>query len=501
MTTLTIDLKLKEIIDGLDNKDYESFKKEILKLSNNLSINTDKNSDLVIISNNFTKNNINNSDIEKECRSIIVNKKDLSIVCYTHDNIYYNEEAKNFLLNKDITKTRKIYECYEGTLLTIYNFEDEWNMSTRKCIRADKSFWSSNKTHYNMFVETIGKEFSNFTKLLNKENYYMFVLVHHENKNIVDYSYRFENKEYKKVVHVMTRNSITHKEVNDEETYVKLIKDFGVVLPTEYEDFTLLDEENNTETIKLPLKFGGLIIKNYNNETNKTDILKFESNSYQMLSVLQPNTNNIYKSFVELYQNDMLKKHLEYFPGNAKMKNPIFDEVPYDTIGIVDATFKVLTSELFELFKLLWDVKDCSHKNKDLYKLLPHEYTTVLYKIRGIYYTKKEKYINRKNTKDTNDTKDNSISNNSTYNLRIFDIYSLLKNYDTRNLLKLIYSRKLLKNKIDNKEEEIYEQLRKISLKCDRISLKMIAILTNNMYPDEDNINVPVKTINTKNVI
>jgi hypothetical protein len=500
MTTLinTIKFELNDIINNLEEKNYESLKNKLLSLSNNLSINIDKNSDLVILSNNFTKNNVNNTNLEKECRSIILNKKDLSIVCYTHDNIFYNEEAKNYVLNKDITETQKIYECYEGTMLTIYYFEDKWRMSTRKCLRSDISYWSSDKTHNDMFLETLGDSFINFTKLLNKNNYYMFTLVHHENKNIIDYSFKFDNKEYKKIVHVMTRDNKNHKEVDDTETYKRLENKYGIVLPKEHKDYTLLDNENNTETIKLPLKFGGLIIKNFNKETGKTDLLKLETNSYQMMSVLQPNTNNIYKSFVELYQNDMLKKHLEYFPGNTKMKNPIYDEIPYDTIGIVDATFKVLTSELFELFKMLWDIRDCSHKNKDLYKLLPHEYTTVLYKIRGIYYLKKEKYINRKNTKDNNTNQNSNIQ--TTYNLRIFDIYSLLKNYDTKNLLKLIYSRKNLKNKIDTKEDENYEELRKISLKCDRISLKMIAILTNNMYPEDNNLNVPVKVVNTKTV-
>ena len=84
--------------------------------------------------------------------------------------------------------------------------------------------------------------------------------------------------------------------------------------------------------------------------------------------------------FVELYQQDKLKQYLEYFPDNMKL-NKI-----YDTIGVIDASFKVLTSELFELFRYLYDLKDCSHKNKEFYKLLPNEYTIVLYKIRGIYY-------------------------------------------------------------------------------------------------------------------
>ena len=46
-------------------------------------------------------------------------------------------------------------------------------------------------------------------------------------------------------------------------------------------------------------------------------------------------------SFIELYQQDLLKKHIEYFPGNSKMSVSDINEISetYDTIGIVDASF------------------------------------------------------------------------------------------------------------------------------------------------------------------
>ena len=38
------------------------------------------------------------------------------------------------------------------------------------------------------------------------------------------------------------------------------------------------------------------------------------------MSALKPNNNNIYMSFVELYQQDLLKKYLNYFPENTKIR-------------------------------------------------------------------------------------------------------------------------------------------------------------------------------------
>ena len=84
--------------------------------------------------------------------------------------------------------------------------------------------------------------------------------------------------------------------------------------------------------------------------------MKFQTNSYQFMSLLKPNTNNVYMSFIELYQQDLLKKHIEYFPGNSKLVVDDLNET-YDTIGVVDASFKVLTSELYEIFKHLYDLK------------------------------------------------------------------------------------------------------------------------------------------------
>merc|ERR1712224_547588 len=105
---------------------------------------------------------------------------------------------------------------------------------------------------------------------------------------------------------------------------------------------------------------------------------------------------------ISLYQKDLLKQHIEYFEENRKIYNPMFVEPPYDTIGVIDALFKVVTSELFELFKMLWNVKVSKHKNKDIYNLLSQEYTTILFKIRGIYFTKKEAYITALNNNEIN---------------------------------------------------------------------------------------------------
>ena len=80
---------------------------------------------------------------------------------------------------------------------------------------------------------------------------------------------------------------------------------------------------------------------------------------------------------------------------------------------------------MFELFKILYDLKNCSQKNSNLYNELPNPYKIILYKIRGIYFKKRRIIYNKK--------KDNI--NYKNYILKILDIYNLLKNYEIEDFL------------------------------------------------------------------
>ena len=517
-------LELQTLIDSLVDRTFSNFKETLLNKTKNIYIKEWKDSNLFMITNNFTKKIVNFTNLEQECRSVILEKDTLNIICYSYDDIYYNQDAKDFLIkNNSFEKT--IQECFEGTLLSVFYYNNKWNVATRRCIDSSKSNWNSNKSHFDMFLECINIDFNEFTSYLNKENNYFFVIVHHENKHIVDYTDYFNDKEYKKIIHVMSRRQSDHCDIDldDNRQWLKLptfIKPKNLDTDNEYfmegnnkkmidfindegemtndenlkinkvmdmKDFSKLDVMNKQDKLNLPVKSEGLIVKLLDPNTNKSILLKFQTNSYQFMAMLKPNTNNIYMSFVELYQNDMLKKHLEYFPGNAKFDNINNNEI-YDTVGIIDAAFKVQTSEMFELFRKLYNLKDCSHKNENLYNILPTEYTVALYRIRGIYYKKKEKYIKSKQLET--EGSNNPIINTG---LRIFDIYNMLKyTYDTKDLLKLLRARKVLLHKChtDTSNDTNYSKILDLSNRCDKVSIKMMAILLNNMFPKDPDLEV-----------
>jgi len=190
------------------NGDFNTIKKVIydynLKNSNKISFKLkDK---TMLVYNDFVKNPTKD-DLFNNSRSIVLNLTDESykIVAYTHPIIDYNNSSKM----EELTD-KQFVECYEGTLLSVYFSNDKWNYSTRKCVDSKDSYWSYNgkvseKSHYDMFLETVG-DVSVFESKLQKDKSYYFVLVHHENKIFVDYTEKF-GSEYKKLFLLFVRDA------------------------------------------------------------------------------------------------------------------------------------------------------------------------------------------------------------------------------------------------------------------------------------------------------
>ena len=181
---------------------------------------------------------------------------------------------------------------------------------------------------------------------------------------------------------------------------------------------------------------------------------------------------------MKLYQNEKLNdffKNNKNFDKYSKIINPLNTSETYDTIGMVDAVFKVCTSELFELFKILWDIKTGKHKTGNLYNKLSKDYRDILFGIRGIYFKKKASYIN--------DKKENNLNKN--YYLKIKDIYTYLKKTSTEKVEGMLRNRKLMYNWAKmNPEKDFLKDFSKISEKCDKVHFKLTAIFTNKIFPD-----------------
>ena len=439
----------------------EHFQSELYKLSILSKLDNDNN--LLLLYHKFDQPS--NTDLEKECRSLVLNTTDLSVISYTCDNILCNNDALPF-----ITETNEVYKCYEGSLLSLFNHNNKWFLSTRRCLDSKESVWKT-KSHYDMFIEVLNKEnitFEEFTNNLNINNNYYFVLIHHENQNIINYSPIF-GENYTKLCLAFIRDKETQQEVN-----IKLENYNHIFMPelTTIEEF---NEKNNILTLNIDSE--GIIIKSNNR------LLKLQYKSFLYLKTIGSELN-IFKGYIYLYQNSMLLYYIKNYNNNSgKIINPKNMSESYDIIGVIDSIFKVLSSELFELFKIFYNIKNGEKQNIELYNFLPVEYKNILFNLKGIYYKIKSNYITSK------------IKNL----FGIKNIYQYLKNCNVDIVYNLLKYRRLMFNwSILNPEIQFFKN---ISIKCEKINIKLTAIYTSKLFPDIMPTDIPNLTTpdNTNN--
>jgi hypothetical protein len=226
------------------------------------------------------------------------------------------------------------------------------------------------------------------------------------------------------------------------------------------------------QLIEFPEKFynEGIIIKHFDSTMNKYKLIKLQTLAYQFMLVQFNESNinssdntlvknlNIYKGLLFLYQNNKLCNYL-LNPINNKYKNIYQDNICYNLIGIIDATFKCLSLELSALCNNLWGdtsklinlqfnfSKLNCHNNKDLYYNLSKNYKDVLYKIKGLYFRHKKLSVHNVYTyiKTININKLTSLL---FYRLLLYKLFNFScindKNYNIYTKLCFIFTNKLV---------------------------------------------------------
>ncbi len=405
--------------------------------------------------------------MENATRSIILSNSSHKVICYTCPTPIYNMDAVQYLWrNQD--KPRETYVCYEGSLISLFNYNNKWYTASRKNIYNNKLEESlngkeDNNNQYKMFLDILKQDNYNsideFTSKLNSQYSYHFVLIHHNNENIVNYTSQFGN-EYKKLCFIFARNVESQVEIKPESTNPTFISD-NIFFPkkldeTETQDF--ISNLSNINITKQP-EHEGIIIKLNNN------ILKLQSSAYQFHKAIG-SEKNMYRGFLSLYQNNSLKN---FFTADTmkfkKIVNPLNPTESFDTIGIIDALFKVITSELYYLFYTLWNDKG-EHLNKELYNKMPKEYKDMLFHIRGIFFANKVKHVG-----------DESI-------LKMKDVYNFIKSVDTHIFEKFIRCRKLMLNWIRIEKSSSVDSFTKTLHHSEKVYYKLSAIYTTKLFPE-----------------
>ena len=418
--------KPKFIIDSLLNNSIEDLKNILYK---NEILCKDYDDDNLLLVYHKYNTSIKN-DLTKECRSLVIDKLTKKIVSYScetpniltdNNNIqYYSNLLENSLYIDNFAT-----ECYEGPLLSIFYHNDKWYVSTRRCLDSNDSIYNE-KSHYELFKDVIlENKYNNIDEFFNKlekDKSYYFVLLHYLNYNVINYSYKFGDL-YKKLCLVSIRdNNLNEIDLNNLNNNIEFINTNIFISPL----INNLNDLYYKNYNKYPNK-EGIILKIWDNLSWKYNLIKFQYKNYQFHNAIG-NNNNMFRGLIYLYQKNELTNYILY--------NPIFKKIDeYDTLDLINNSFKVLSSEILQLFKII-----C--KNLSYNKLLPNEYKNI------VYFFK--------------------INHNSENRLTLNYIYNYLKKIPFNVFFNLIINRKLLFLK---------NELTTISTYCHPISLDRINLL------------------------
>lgn len=449
------------------NKDLDKLKETLLNLGIYSKDYSEEN--LLLLYNKYETRN--KAALELECRSVIIDRTTFDIVCYSCPTPIYNMEAVNYMI-RNSSSEKEIYLCYEGSLLSLFNYNDTWYLSSRRCLNSQNSIMD-NKSHYDMFMDVIQQDgyekLDDFTKFLDKSVNYHFVLIHHENRNVINYEEKL-GAEYKKLCFIFARNKVNQTEINSEDIDTPIVSD-NIFLPQKLEDESGFDKINKLCDMTKSPSEEGIIIKMNGN------YLKLQTVPYQFYKSIGPE-KNLFRGFLKLYQSNKL---MDYFKNNQnaekykKIVNPLNLNESFDTIGTIDALFKVCTSELYHLFTILWDDSG-NHLNSEVYNLLPKEYKDCLFHLRGIYFSNKKKYGDKFESY-----------------LRIKNVYHYLKSIEIRELENFLRCRKLMFNwlRLDS-SNKVLKDFSKSLYKNDKVCYKLTAIYSNKLFPEIMPDDIPV---------
>jgi len=283
-------MELTQFIEENQINNFESLKIILETSPYNLKIKEDE-----YYPNLFLIHTNQNSDfklkIVNECNGIILEKDTLKIVCYTFDKCIDQENIPENINTEDLYFEYSL----ESTLIRAFYYNDEWILSTKKCINARRAKWLSSKNFVELFFEYIDIQNYDIFQKLNTSCCYSFLITHPENNIVVQY---FEPCVY----HISTRDMITMKEIDENIGLNKLLR-IKMNQDNLNSMISQISMDNN-------LNYEGILFidSNYNR-------WKVKSPLFSYVRSLWGNSNNRFFRYLELRKDsNLLKEYVKYYP-------------------------------------------------------------------------------------------------------------------------------------------------------------------------------------------
>ena len=229
---------IKMVYDKIDdNNNYVNNLIEILKKHHYWPVikvkkfKNDKN--LCLLHNSYKRDDVSDfQELYDSCRSVVLDFSKIignNVVISISNSIPIRSTINNYI-NNIYEPTDISYSALDGTSLTVYYHNGVWNFGSSSCPDINSSKFShKDKSHGYMLDEVLYEIYKNqidvndpnistilrnlFTSNLSPLYSYEFVIIHYENKHIIDYTNDL-GPNYKVIFHINTKNRITLLEEN-----------------------------------------------------------------------------------------------------------------------------------------------------------------------------------------------------------------------------------------------------------------------------------------------
>lgn len=295
---------------------------------------------LVLVCNNYDiGSNTSDSSLYNECRSLVIlTGSNPRVVSYTHDNIDYLKISQYQAEPED-----KYEESFEGTMVSTFFHEGIWHFTTTRCGSIDSSYYydktKSFGTLFDDCLRKLGYETrEQFVENLDTNLCYYWVIIHHENKYVVDYTERF-GSEYAKLVHVITRSQNSLQIVSNPQINSEIIQ------PQQFSSYQAgLDWIIDSESTE------GLIVKRFDQLTGKTKLFKIHSDKYWLAKSHNPNYPNRWFGYLDVFKRDDPNFRIEDFQKQKGIvENIVIGSKQVDITGMIYLLYKGTAEVLFDI--------------------------------------------------------------------------------------------------------------------------------------------------------
>jgi hypothetical protein len=377
--------------------------------------------DIVLLHNTYSRKNVDNfKELYEQCRSVVLDfSLDNNNIVVTYANSIPERIDYNTYINALYSPEDKVYEAYDGTTITIYNYKDVWYFGTSSCPDANSSKFSHpTKKHGNMFDEILFKYFkthftaedistlnaeeislklrSIFAQYLDPNMAYEFIIVHHENKHIIDYT-GLLGENYMEMFHINTKHRDSLIENDIMASIIPPLIEHGIKYPMPFENIQDAYAYINNTAYSY-----GLIVKKIVNGKNK--LYKISTDAINYREETDPCHPNVWMNILSVYMKNKTEYTIKDYIANY---NPDIN-LPLDNNGNkIDPTYLVHTiistikDSLYSYYKTTttyYPLYNRYKMNKDMDKQFPPIIQYHLAQLRNLQInTYKTKMINMSN--------------------------------------------------------------------------------------------------------